>query len=1132
MSVFKGTLSASIQENHQFFSRHQLLQSMGLSSFTKTSCSIIYNKNRRLLDDPFFNSLQLSIPQNTTILDIGTGTVCNYTKFDKNTGLFDLTKTSITLADLYNLIAYHEDVQFFSTTTRQPQKDQQIIDINTSLEKCVVCETIILSTVLKIELRFQDRKNRSNERKIAFPNMVIAQPPSMPMGISYSQTSSSIHQSSSSSNIGSYIPNSQSNFTQDSVAAPLQMFYDSNTNKWKSGNVQMLARLLTDLDPAPIEPLDDSVNLNDAQAVISRTTLYTTGLALPLSIEQGNPYLFGPTFQQYAEKNIVKIPVVNRALRSFAKDTVVMLTEINGEWIVQDFGQTVDVKSPIKFGDWSFFKYIANTDSYFKGKGYYDTGDDIYLTDIKPAIYEQQSRNTFYTNILFSWSNHQSFIQDGIERPSLLQIYGSTLTTISNFNKISNSIVFEPSNNFYIGSIFDQLTPDVGGYSIAASIINYTNVADTAAFSDPFDVAGTFYKPRQFKTFWGPVYQDGFKTFSYNPNNIHNSNNPNLNIFFNYNLIIDDVKTSKPNYLTYFLHTLNNNIARQLFNMPAECGSIFINPLSIFQNWTSLGSPNFIINTPYIYSPYYGTSEPLSKNKIQFSPLYAEMIAESNSEILNRQNALKNEFGLNPSTSILGALFYRSVIFGSQLFTAQEKLNSFLSTKVKIEDDVTRTPNSLGGNAVRSYNPWKASLGVGSKWPNAYQGAFGVAVISAKQTISKRGGGDINFSTNQTFGRNTFDRIGGGVQTGTVVLGLGVGTVVAGFANQLAPANKSPTWGSRTDGISSFGTTALHVRIFDYWPEDQTIFDPRYFGVLHFNAGSYYGGGVLTTIIGESQINTQKRIDKAKSLDIPIPTLNLPQTDNPFDEQNDLLLNGAIVNKDTALKPKSQWKLNPIRRGVLLTGGGFTYLYHVIGLPNIGNGNFAQYNILSSGNGFTSTFEYSITSKNVKLKLTVSNGIISGVEFLKDNLDNLMKGDNFLPEDFNMPTPIIDQQTGNIIRYDEQNRGYILTIPSQTQGGKPAIIKFSNGIVWLKKAKDEAPKEQKETTRLSKSSQAGLANNTGLVSGGQDTVITLERNSSGQYDCFYHFHNDISHTLAYEYSAMPSWLQYVNLTIS
>ena len=78
-------------------------------------------------------------------------------------------------------------------------------------------------------------------------------------------------------------------------------------------------------------------------------------------------------------------------------------------------------------------------------------------------------------------------------------------------------------------------------------------------------------------------------------------------------------------------------------------------------------------------------------------------------------------------------------------------------------------------------------------------------------------------------------------------------------------------------------------------------------------------------------------------------------------------------------------------------------------------------------------------------------------------------------------------------------------------------------------AKDEAPKEQKGITRLTKGS---LSSSTGIVSGGQQTVITLEKNTTGKYDCFYHFHNDISHTLSYEYSAMPSWLQYVNLTIT
>jgi hypothetical protein len=1136
MSIFKGSLSSRLQQHHLFFSEDKFLVNININSFTKSSCHIIYNQNRKLLNNSIFNNLPQSISSTQTILDLGTNLVCQYTAFNLETKEFNQIKSSISLSDLYALVNYHENRIFNSNNIPQDQsKDLQIQSINNSLEKSVVCKFSLYNYgIFNINLIFQERGNRSNERSVAFQGLQIAAPPRSATGQTWGFANTNNHQKSSVGNIGTFLAptNSRVNnnnllskqnngFNQDSVAGNLDMYYDNNTGKWKAGNTQILARLLEDIPPAPLESLE-SVDLENTpiNEILPISTQFTTGKAMPLSMQNGNPYTYGPTFVECLVRNKVEVTVTNRSLKSFKKDEVVMLTEINGEWIPQSFGEDQKLASTIKFEDWAFFKYIANTDSYFKDKKYYDRGEDQYLTDIKPTIYETVSRSRFYSNILISWSNTKRFIEDNIERPSLFTIYGSKLQVMAQLNNVySINNTFEPSTNFYISSIFDQITDVAGGY-IPISILNYTNASDTTAFNDPSDIAGLFYKPRKFKTFWGPTYQDGFKTFEYNPNGKDNTNT-----FQNFFKELPQSTINDTDKTRYILNpNNNNNINGRLLNMPAECGGRFINPKSIFQSWSSLGTSDFLINNQYVHSLYYGTSEPINKNKIQFSPLYAEMIAESNSQILNRQNGLRAEFGLQPADSIVGNLFQRSAFFGSQLASQEEIENN--SAKVLIENNVKRTPNSLGGNAIRSYVPWENSLGV-----TTYQGAFCVGVISSKQTISKRGGGNINFSTNQTFGRNTFNRIGGGTQTGVTILGLGVGMTAVGFSNQLAPASSSPTWGSRTDNISSFGTTALHVRIFDYWPEEQTSFDPRYFGVLHFNAGSYYNQGVLFRVENESQENLQKRINNAKTLDIPIPTLDLPEDPNnpdPFQErfdivsENDIVNNIGIVRSGEAipLKPKTQWKLNPIRRGALLTAGGFIYLYHVIGV---------NHSSIFRGTGFNKDFEYSIPSKNLIFNFTVKNGQINSWTYKKDSLGNELRGDNFLPQDFNSSNiPTFDNQ-GNITGYDQNERAYIVTIPSQTPNGKSAIIMFTNGIVWLKMAKDEAPKEQKGITRLTKGS---LSSNTGIVSGGQDTVITLEKNTTGKYDCFYHFHNDISHTLSYEYSAMPSWLQYVNLTIT
>lgn len=1109
----KGTLSSSIQENHQFFSEDPFLLSIGLASFTKSSCKIIYNQNKKYLTN-VSSSLPDTLSSNQTILDFMNNLSISYTKFNVGAQQFDASKTTKTLSDIYNLINMHENVQFgtlenISESTLKAYYEN-ISDINNSLEKCIEFVGMLEDSDFKIKLFFYSKSDRSNTRKLAIKDTInIAAVPSTPFGQKFSFGSTSSHQKSSISNYGSLIPQSrpnesyQSNFSQDSIAAPLQMFYDSSTNTFKSGNVQILARLLTDVDPAQIQSLENA-DFDNIEDLLSRTSGFTTGKALPLSIEQGNPHLFGPNFVECLVRNKVEIDVVNRAPRSFKKDTVVILTEINGEWIIQDFGESEEIIQPIKFGDWSFFKYIANTDSYFKDARYYTTGNDEYLRDIKPQIYEDESRKKFYTNILTSWVQKKGFIEDNIERPALIDIYGAQLQYIANMNGASTQSTFQPSINFYISTIFDQLHPDICGFNDEGTILQYVNVLDTSAFTDPLDAVGLFYKPRLFKTFWGPAYQDGFLNFKYNVKGRNNTENQTG--FFGQSALASSNPEDINSYLTFFPPSAagtidplaaTNNRAPYLLNMPAECGSIFINPLSIFRLWDQLGQSTFSVLNPTVHSPFYGTSEPVSKNKIQFSPLYAEMVADTNPSIALRQITLKNELSITQEdNNFLGSMFLRLDDWGG--------FRDDNDNVVKIENNVRQEPNALGGNAVRSYDPWINSLGASS-----YEGAFCVGVISAKQTIEKRGGGDINLSTNQVFGRHTFDRIGGGNQTGVTIIGLGLGMTAVGFSNQLAPGSSSPTWGSRTDSVSSFGTTALHVRIFDYWPEEQTIFDPRYFGVLHFNAGSYHDSS-LFVIEGETPEQILARRNNAKKLDIPIPTL----------KNGNIIINGRI-DKDTELEVKDKWKLNPIRRGALLTGGGFKYYRHVIGVNNNTS------SIVYGGTGFLEDFNYEIKSQNFSLNFKVNNGSITSWTFNQDELKNFLIGENFLPKDFDISTPIVDTN-GNVIDSNKNSKGFIISVKSPTSGGKPAIIKFDEGIVYLRIERDEAPKGG-TVTRLSKSSKAGSER---VITGTQDTIITLEKNSSGKYDCFYHFHNDISHTLAYEYNAMPAWLQYINLTIT
>ncbi|NDA63421.1 MAG: hypothetical protein EBX50_15485 [Chitinophagia bacterium] len=224
---------------------------------------------------------------------------------------------------------------------------------------------------------------------------------------------------------------------------------------------------------------------------------------------------------------------------------------------------------------------------------------------------------------------------------------------------------------------------------------------------------------------------------------------------------------------------------------------------------------------------------------------------------------------------------------------------------------------------------------------------------------------------------------------------------------------------------------------------------------------------------------------------------------------------GALVDKigcnGKAFRPINEWRINPIRRGQLLTMGGFRYYKRTIGLSD-------QYVIIKPGKGFTSGDEITLT-KGVKIKITTGflgfGGSINGITFIN-------RGEGFMPSDF---TSV--QKLDNIVY-----NGYTLTIPNSAEGGENAVILIKSGIVWDKLEYDLGPTERTLGPLLiTSSSQRGGA---GAIEGGLVTNISLgTENTTGKYDAFYFFHNDILHTAGPNLDPfVPGFAQHVNLTIS
>jgi len=145
-------------------------------------------------------------------------------------------------------------------------------------------------------------------------------------------------------------------------------------------------------------------------------------------------------------------------------------------------------------------------------------------------------------------------------------------------------------------------------------------------------------------------------------------------------------------------------------------------------------------------------------------------------------------------------------------------------------------------------------------------------------------------------------------------------------------------WGSSSDAQSDFGTTAGHVKLYDAWPEELTIFDPRYFAVMHFNPGQLlsiasgqFVGNAYQNVRTEMDTydNMWRWVDNIETeVDYRIPMGSGYPGEIPRGGASWELMEGARVfagkfynsNTDLAgcLREKSEWMVSTTRRGMLL----------------------------------------------------------------------------------------------------------------------------------------------------------------------------------------------------------------------
>jgi hypothetical protein len=318
-------------------------------------------------------------------------------------------------------------------------------------------------------------------------------------------------------------------------------------------------------------------------------------------------------------------------------------------------------------------------------------------------------------------------------------------------------------------------------------------------------------------------------------------------------------------------------------------------------------------------------------------------------------------------------------------------------------------------------------------------------------------------------------------------------------------------WGGVGSNISSMGGAHLFARAFEAWPDDQTLFDSRYFAVMHFNAGE-----LLTPPPNEEftyQSKEYTRNVKDTDVDFRVPTRWGEGLDASTWEMVGTGI--AIYSNSSWLAPLSLSRVNTVRRGMLLP---FTYVVPTVGIAK--EGIFMGYNLNGDpekGAGFV-----------IGDRLTFSGGVgingqirVTEVDIAGGILDweLINAGQDYIAADF-----MTDNWHEDHARQNDQDFKTPVLIAQPDEGvfGKGAFIVATKGVTTLKETTDKAPQTGQNapvrvTTAVPKDYKDGVPREEDKASSLALSLIGADGANNRSYDVFLHYHNDITSVLSHNH---------------
>ncbi len=424
-----------------------------------------------------------------------------------------------------------------------------------------------------------------------------------------------------------------------------------------------------------------------------------------------------------------------------------------------------------------------------------------------------------------------------------------------------------------------------------------------------------------------------------------------------------------------------------------------------------------------------------------------------------------------------------------------------------------------------------------------YDGANLMHITYAKNTARIGSAGVVQLNCTFDYGLPYRSRSMGGQVTPISALPI-MGMPVFGGGTNPIRSYTNPQWGNEGSTLQEYsGGLTLYASLFDHWPEEDTICDPRYDCPLHFLPGKLHVDDVVmktqTEDVGKvyegdwvpahpSGLYTTAKLAQAdyeRTIDVPETTVDfrVPTYGHPFepDVDNTIVPEGQLINRvgvatgseytETVgiLRPKGEWRINPICRGMMVTSShGFRYWQRVIGL------NPDDYTVVTRGAGMLPLQKVEDSTNNFVLEVN-SDDTGDGTSFTFTD-----KGEGFSPSSFDRMHTRADENG------DEQiYHGVLVTIPGV---GEDTEIVFHTGLVWDKPRETIYPKFHGKVL----CTEPDAAEEEGYKTGSKSTSIgILERSPDGLYDIFLHFAHDVTFVDWSRGADTIGLLQQVNLNI-